>query len=65
MLWQENFWPEWLWVLMTNLGMLAAIVATISAFVWLWDRGPKLLIENGPDWMTRLGHYWQGRRDDE
>ncbi len=61
--WAPDFYPEWVWHLMTNLGLLAALIAVWASIVWVFNRGPKLLIEHGFDWMTKLGHRWQARRD--
>lgn len=57
-----GIFPEWVWSLMTDIGLIVAIVAAISALLWLWDRGPGLLIKYGPQWMTTLGNKWHGRR---
>ena len=61
--WSDNFWPDPLWQLMTNLGMLVALVALIGAIGYLWKRGPALLIKYGFDWMSAIGHRWNDRRD--
>lgn len=62
-IWEEGFWPEEVWTTLGNLAVFGAIVGVISAFAWLWSRGPGLLIKHGPEWMTKLGERWQGRRD--
>ena len=62
--WSPDFFPDALWNLMTNVGLVVAVVAFISAVLWLWDRGPKLLIKYGPAWLTTLGLHWDGRRND-
>ena len=61
--WEADFFPEWVWNLMTNLGLLVAIVAFFSAVWWLWTHGPALLIKYGFAWMTRLGEWWGGKRE--
>ena len=65
--WQADFFPEWMWHLMTNIGLLAAVVAAFTLGTWtvrwLWSHGPGLLIDHGPEWFTRIGHGWQARRD--
>ena len=61
--WEAGFFPEWVWNLMTNLGLLVAIVAVISAVGYLWKHGPRLLIKYGFTWMTKLGLKWETRRD--
>ena len=48
---------------MTNLGLLAAIIAVWASAVWVWNRGPALLIKYGFNWMTTIGHWWGGKRD--
>lgn len=60
--WSPDFFPQEVWNLMTNLGLLVAFVALLSAIWWLWQRGPGLLIKYGPGWMTTLGHWWGGKR---
>ena len=61
--WRADFWADPLWQLMTNLGMLAALVAIISAVIYLWKRGPGLLVKYGGKTMTKMGHWWGGKRD--
>ena len=61
--WDTDFFPPEVWNLMTNLGLLAAIVAVISSVVWLWKRGPALLIKYGSDRMTSIGNRWEHRRN--
>jgi hypothetical protein len=63
-IWEPGFWPEWIWDLLANLAVFGALVGFISALIWLWSRGPGLFIKYGPKWMTRLGHWWDGRRGD-
>ena len=60
--WTEGFWPEAVWILMTNLSLLVAFVAFLSALGFLWHHGPRLLIKYGPEWLTRLGLRWEKRR---
>lgn len=60
--WETDFFPEWLWILMTNLAMLGAVIAFVTMLMWVWDRGPRLLIKYGPGWMTRLGLRWGNKR---
>ena len=60
--WEVDFFPAPMWQLMTNLGLLVAIVAVISAVVYLYKHGPALLIKYGFAWMTRLGVWWGGKR---
>ena len=61
--WEAAFFPEWVWHLMTNLGLVAALIAAWASLVWVWNRGPALLIKFGPKWMTTMGHWWGGKRD--
>lgn len=61
--WDADFFPEAVWNLMTNLGLLAAIIAVWASLVWVWKRGPALLIKYGFTWMTKLGLHWEGRRN--
>ena len=61
--WESDFFPEWVWQLATNLGLLAAFIAVWASIVWVWKRGPALLIKYGPAWMTKLGIHWGARRD--
>ena len=61
--WEAAFFPEWVWHLMTNLGLIAAVIAAWASLVWVWNRGPALLIKYGPAWMTKLGLHWGARRD--
>lgn len=65
--WEPEFFPSWLWEFMTNMGLLAAVVAsfTLAAWTgtWLWNHGPKLLIKYGTKWMARLGIRWGNKRD--
>ncbi len=61
--WSADFFPSPVWQLMTNLGLLVAFVALLSAIWWLWSNGPEKLIKYGPKWMTRIGHWWGDRRD--
>ena len=61
--WETDFFPEELWNLMTNLGLLAALIAIWASLVWVFKRGPALLIKYGPVWMTKLGLRWETRRN--
>ncbi len=61
--WEAEFFPAWVWHLMTNLGLIAALIAAWASLVWVWNRGPALLIKFGPDWLSKLGHWWCDKRD--
>ena len=61
--WDADFFPTEVWQLATNLGLLAAFIAVWASLVWVWRRGPALLIKHGFDWMTTLGHRWETRRN--
>lgn len=61
--WEADFFPEAVWNTMTNLGLVVAFVALLSALWWLWSHGPGLLVKYGPSWFTRVGLWWQGKRD--
>ena len=61
--WEADFFPPEVWQLATNLGLFAAFIAAWASAVWVWRRGPGLLIKFGPDWFTKIGHRWQARRD--
>lgn len=50
-----GLWPLWLWQLIADLGVLAAVAGIIAGVIYLWNHGPRLLIEHGPQWMTTLG----------
>ena len=62
---EGGFVPPEVWWMIADLGVLAAIVAVISGLVYLWKRGPAILIKNGPDWWTKLGRRWYARRTSE
>ena len=57
-----GLWPPWVWQLIADLGVLAAIASIIAGVIYLWNHGPRLLIKHGPQWMTTLGTYWNRRR---
>ena len=61
--WEADFFPDAVWHLMTNLGLLAAVIAVWASILYAWKHGPALLIKFGPDWFTRIGHWWGGKRD--
>ena len=60
--WDSDFFPQEVWNTMTNLGLLAALVAVISSVVWLWKRGPAWLIKYGSQRFAKWGHRWDARR---
>ena len=62
---EGGLFPEWVWVVMSDLGLFVAIVALLSALGYLWHNGPGLLIKYGPRWMTKLGLHWNNRRTDD
>lgn len=62
-IWEPGFWPEWIWDLLANLAVFGAIVGFISALIWLWSKGPGLLIKYGPGWATKLGLHWDDKRE--
>ncbi len=63
--WEPDFFPPEVWQLATNLGLLVAFVAFLSALGWVWKHGPELLIAHGFVWMTKLGMRWETRRNGE
>ena len=58
--WEENFYPEWLWILAANVVFLAGVIA---ALILLWHHGPALLIKYGPKLFTQWGETWEGKRE--
>jgi hypothetical protein len=60
---EGGVWPDWVWQLIADIGIVAAIAATIAGVIFLWNHGPGLLVKYGPNWMTRLGLTWGGKRE--
>lgn len=58
-----GIWPDWVWQMIADIGVIAAIAAFIAALIYLWNHGPRLLIAHGPKIFTRWGELWQSRRD--
>ncbi len=59
---EDGLFPEWVWTVMTDVGLVVAVVAFFSALLWLWQRGPGFLVKYGPEWTTTLGEWWHGKR---
>ena len=62
-IWEDDFWPEKLWITLQNLLPPGAIVAFITVVVLVYKKGPGLLIKYGGEWMTKLGNWWDVRRN--
>lgn len=60
---EGGIWPEWVWQVIADIGIIAAFAAVIAAVIYLWNHGPRLLIEHGPNWMTKLGLRWKDHRE--
>lgn len=60
---EGGIWPGWVWQLIADLAIIAAVASAIAGIIYLWNHGPAILIKHGPEWMTRLGYHWEGKRD--